>query len=166
MSDPEGFEVFLREQSPRLLHTAWMLTGSRDVGEDLLQESLAKAYAHWDRIESNPAGWVRTTMVRLQSAWWRRKWRGEVPTQHLPESGCSPDAGVEDRQILSRALARLPLVQRQVVVLRYVEDLSIDEVARLTGRAVGTVKSQSSRGLAELRTLLTEQELKEGAEHA
>lgn len=160
MGDPEGFEGFLREQSPALLRTAWMLTGSRDVGEDLLQEALAKAYTHWDRIETNPAGWVRTTMVRLQSAWWRRKWRGEVPTEHLPETPVR-DEDVEERQVLAFALARLPLHQRQAVVLRYVEDLSLDDVARLTGRAVGTIKSQTSRGLAALRTLLADQELEE-----
>lgn len=165
MADPDGFDEFLREQSPALLRTAWMLTGSRDVGEDLLQEALAKAYTHWHRIETNPSGWVRTTMVRLQSAWWRRKWRGEVPTGHLPENPVHPGDAVEERQVLATALARLPLEQRQVVVLRYVEDLAIDDVARQTGRAVGTVKSQASRGLATLRRLLEDQDVNEGAGH-
>lgn len=160
MADPEGFEGFLREQSPKLLRTAWMLTGSRDVGEDLLQEALAKAYTHWDQIDSNPAGWVRTTMVRLQSAWWRRKWRGEVPTEHLPEIPVH-DTGVDERHVLAQALARLPLAQRQVVVLRHVEDLSLDEVAWLTGRTTGTIKSQTSRALATLRDLLADHELEE-----
>lgn len=165
MPDPDGFNEFLRQDSPALLRTAWMLTGSRDVAEDLLQEALAKAYRHWDSIHSNPAGWVRTTMVRLQSAWWRRKWRGEVPTADVPEAPSRDGDAVEDRRVLVAALGRLPLAQRQVVVLRFVDDLAVDEVARRTGRSVGTVKSQTSRGLAHLRLLLADQHVSEGADH-
>ena len=165
MPDPDGFEEFLQRDSPALLRTAWMLTGSRHVAEDLLQEALAKAYRHWDGINSNPAGWVRTAMIRLQSAWWRRKWRGEIPTGELPEMPSGAGDGVEDRHVLAAALARLPWQQRQVVVLRYVDDLAIEEVARRTGRSVGTIKSQTSRGLARLQSLLSDQYLGEGADH-
>lgn len=165
MSDPDGFSEFLERDSPALLRTAWMMTGSRDVAEDLLQEALARAYRHWSSIHTNPAGWVRTTMVRLQSAWWRRKWRGELPTGDLPEVPQHPDDAVEDRRVLAAALAQLPWPWRQVVVLRFVDDLSIAEVSRLTGRSVGTVKSQGSRGLEQLRLLLSEQGITEGAAH-
>ncbi|MGL5850749.1 MAG: sigma-70 family RNA polymerase sigma factor, partial [Phycicoccus sp.] len=107
--------------------------------------------------------YVRRTMVRVQCTWWRRKWRGEVPHAEVPDaelSGGRAAAGlaVEEREALRAALLALPLGQRQVVVLRHVEDRSVAEVAALLGVTEGAVKSQSSRGLARLRVLLTPHE--------
>lgn len=151
MNGPDGFQVFLEQHSPSLLRSAVLLTGSHHTGEDLLQECLAIAYRRWDDIIVNPAAYVRTTMVRQQSAWWRRKWRGEIPTEELPETTDTSSDSATERLLLRRALAQLPLAQRQVVVLRYVDDLSLREVAELTGRPPGTVKSQCARGLERLR---------------
>lgn len=164
MDEPDGFSEFLGTASPSLLRSAILLAGSVQGGEDLLQEALARAYQHWHSIDTNAAGYVRKTMIRLQSAWWKRKWRGEIPTAHLPETQATVDEGTEQRLVLRAALAQLPVHQRQVVVLRYVDDLSVAEVATLTGRSPGTVKSQSARGLERLRTLLDSASEMEGAE--
>ena len=152
-SEPEGFREFVVARSPALLRTAWMLTGDAQMAEDLLQTALARTWPHWGRVGSDrPEAYVRRVMVRQQGAWSRRFWHRESPTGAVPETA-SPDAlaAVHDRSVLVAALAGLPLRQRQVVVLRYYEDLSEAEVARELGCSVGTVKSQASKGLAKLR---------------
>jgi RNA polymerase sigma factor (sigma-70 family) len=91
-------------------------------------------------------------MLNTWSSWWRRRWRGELPTLQLPEVA-APDsyADVDSRQALRAALAQLPPRQRAVVVLRYHQDLSEAQVAGLLGISAGTVKSQAARALATLR---------------
>ena len=165
-SDPDGFSAFVTARSPALLRTARLLTGDAALGEDLLQAALVRVWPHWSRIAADqPEAYVPRTMTNLQASWWRRKWRGEVPTERLPEMAAT-DGNPSDRGDagpLLAALAALPLRQRQVVVLRFVEDRSVAEVAAVLGLSEGTVKSHSARALARLRALLaTAQE----AQHA
>ncbi|HBO53705.1 MAG TPA: SigE family RNA polymerase sigma factor [Janibacter terrae] len=157
--EPEGLREFVEASSPSLLRTARRLTGDEHLAHDLVQAALARCWPKWEQIrDRSPEAYVRTTMVRLQASWWQRRWRGEVPTEVLPDAG-SPggEEAVADRDLLGRALQHLPVGQRQVVVLRYVEDRSVDEVAALCGIAPGTVKSQSTKGLAALRVLLDDE---------
>jgi RNA polymerase sigma-70 factor (sigma-E family) len=158
--EPTGFRDFVAGRSPALLRTAWMLTGDAQLAEDLLQTALARTWPHWSRIEGgHPEAYVRRVMVRTYGSWWRRAWRGETPVAELPEPTARPaDAyrAVDDRATLTAALARLPRRQRQVVVLRYYDDLSERDVAAMLGCSVGTVKSQAAKGLAKLRTALAD----------
>ncbi len=149
----EGFEHFVAARSAGLLRTAYLLTQDNQLAEDLLQTSLAKAWRSWGRIESHPEAYVRKILVNTYATWWRRKWNGEHPTESLPEA-------VDARRVaddtsttfdVRDALARLPKRQRAVVVLRFFEDLSEAETARLLECSVGTVKSQTSKALAKLR---------------
>ncbi len=155
--EPEGFREFVLAASPGLTRTAYFLTGDAALADDLVQEALARTWPHWHRIrDGNPHAYVRRVMVRQQGHWLRRRWRGEVPTQRLPETA-APPAGVDgfaERDDLRVALLRLPVAQRQAIVLRYVEDRGVDEVAQILGCSVGTVKSRSARGLAALRARL------------
>jgi RNA polymerase sigma-70 factor (sigma-E family) len=155
-SEPEGFREFVAARSATLLRTAWMLTGDGQLAEDLLQTALARTWPHWSRVrDGQPDAYVRRVMVRVHGAWWRRRWRGETPTAQVPEvAGADAYAGVDDRAVLAAALARLPTRQRQVVVLRYYDDLPEREVAALLGCSVGTVKSHAARGLVKLRVAL------------
>ena len=147
----ESFEAFVTARGPRLFGTAVLLTQDRGLAEDLVQTSLLKTWRHWSRIEGPPEAYVRTTMVNTYVSWWRRKWRGELPTEALPDSpDRSPAGDVETREDLRVALARLPRRQRAVVVLRFYEDLPVHEVARLLDCSEGTVKSQTSKALAKL----------------
>jgi RNA polymerase sigma-70 factor (sigma-E family) len=114
-----------------------------------VQVALVKAVPHWAKIAADPEPYVRKVLARESiSRWRRRRWR-EVHTDRLP------DAPVEgpgaDRVALQRALAQLAPRQRAVIVLRYYEDLTEAETARVLGIAVGTVKSQASDALARLR---------------
>ncbi len=150
------FETFVRTRSGALVRTAYLLTGDAALAHDLVQEALVRTWPHWSRVGSGaPEAYVRTVMTRLQSSWWRRKWRGEIPTERLPERAATGETDADVDGELAWALARLPVGQRQVVVLRYAEDRSIEDVAAILGCSTGTVKSQASRGLAALRAALT-----------
>jgi RNA polymerase sigma-70 factor (sigma-E family) len=149
---PDGFEEFVVDASPRLLRTAFLLTHDRGHAEDLLQAALARAWSAWHRVSGDPEPYVRRILVNTFATWWRRRWRAEEPTQRLPEPiGEEPHAGIAEREWLWQALGRLPRRQRAVLVLRYFDDLTEVQVARLLGCSVGTVKSQASRALARLR---------------
>ena len=153
MRERTGFDEFVAARSSGLLRTAYLLTHDHALAEDLLQTSLAKAWFAWSRIEKDPEPYVRKVLVNTFASWWRRKWNGEHAYADLPEpapAGSAHDAS-DQRQDLWTAMARLPRRQRAVVVLRFVEDLSEAETARLLGISPGTVKSQTSKALAKLR---------------
>ena len=154
MSPEDEFHDFVVSRSRALLSFAWMLTYDEGRAEDLLQTSLARTWLHWGRLskDGDPLAYVRRVMVNTASAWWRRRWRAEVPTDPVPDRpGQDVYVASDDRDVLIRALATLPRRQRAVVVLRYYEGLSEAETASALGCSVGTVKSQSARGLARLR---------------
>ena len=149
MSGPDSFEEYVAARRGALLRTAYLLTGSGDDAEDLVQVALIKAVPHWKRIADHPEPYVRKILARESvSRWRRRRWR-EVPTGQLPET--SVDGPSADRVELQQALARLAPRQRAVIVLRYYEDLTEVETARVLGISVGTVKSQARDALARLR---------------
>jgi RNA polymerase sigma-70 factor (sigma-E family) len=152
----DEFHDFVVGRSRAMLAFAWMLTYDEGRAEDLLQTSLAKTWLHWGRLrhDGDPVAYVRRVMVNTATAWWRRRWRAEVPTEVVPElPGRDEYATSDHRDALMRALASLPRRQRAVVVLRYYEGLSEVETAEALGCSVGTVKSQAARGLARLREL-------------
>jgi RNA polymerase sigma-70 factor (sigma-E family) len=142
-----GFDDFVAARSQALVRTAYLLTRDHALAEDLVQTALAKAWFQWSRID-NPEPYVRRILVTTYASWWRRRWNGEIPTEELPEP---PAPHGEDGLDLWDAIGRLPRRQRAVVVLRFYEDLSEAETARLMGSSVGTVKSQTSKALAKLR---------------
>ena len=148
----EAFEQFVVARSGGLLRTAYLLTQDVHLAEDLLQTALAKAWRSWSRVETNPDGYVRKILVNTYATWWRRRWNGEHPTEVLPEAASTHDASRDGMPVDVRsALARLPKRQRAVIVLRFFEDLSEAETARLLECSPGTVKSQTSKALAKLR---------------
>jgi len=152
MADRSGFDEFVATRSRALLRTAYLLTGDHGLAEDLLQTALAKCWFAWGRIDSPPEPYVRRTLATTYATWWRRRWRGERPTDELPDRGDpAGTAPVDDRDALWRALGVLPRRQRAVVVLRYYEDLSEAETAAALGISTGTVKSQAAKALAALR---------------
>jgi RNA polymerase sigma-70 factor (sigma-E family) len=152
VANTETFEEFVAMRSPRLLRTAYLLTHDWAAAEDLLQTSLVKAWRAWKRVDTDPEPYVRAILANTYATWWRRRWRGERPTETLPES---PDrdhtARIDERDEVWRALGRLPRKQRTVLVLRFFEDLDDGQIAEALGISPGTVKSQASRALAKLR---------------
>ena len=129
------------------------------VDYDLVQTALTKVFLAWQRLGEieAPEPYARKVLVNTATSWWRRRWHGERPTPTLPERPARDGTlDFDERDLLWRHVTRLPARQRAVLVLRFYEDLSEAETARLLGVSTGTVKSQSSRALATLRQRLAE----------
>ncbi|MEU3097621.1 SigE family RNA polymerase sigma factor [Streptomyces sp. NPDC006967] len=149
------FTAYVQERRASLYATAYHLTGDRFEAEDLLQSALFSTYRAWDRISDKAAvgGYLRRTMTNLHISAWRRRKLNEYPTEELPERAGDTDAmrGTELRAVLWQALARLPELQRTMLVLRYYEGRTDPEIADILGISVGTVKSSIWRSLRRLR---------------
>jgi RNA polymerase sigma-70 factor (sigma-E family) len=150
------FRDFVQSRWQPLLRTAYLLTGDHGRAEELLQTALLRTHRHWHRIEraDAPEVYVRKVLVNLHNTWWRRGRRREDPTAAVPEPatpGRDAYAAYEQRDELWRAVLALPPRMRAALVLRYFEDLSEAETARVLDCSVGSVKSQTSRGLDRLR---------------
>ncbi|MEV4439576.1 SigE family RNA polymerase sigma factor [Streptomyces sp. NPDC049577] len=150
-----AFTAYVQERRASLYATAYHLTGDRHEAEDLLQSALFSTYRAWDRITDKAAvgGYLRRTMTNLHISAWRRRKLNEYPTEELPETVAEQDAmrGTELRAVLWQALARLPELQRTMLVLRYYEGRTDPEIAEILDISVGTVKSSIWRSLRRLR---------------
>jgi RNA polymerase sigma-70 factor (sigma-E family) len=159
------FEAYVSAAWPRLLRSAWLLTGDWHKAEDLVQTVLARAYGRWPRIRADaPDAYLRRMLATTYLTWWRRRWRGELPTAEPPDTATGDQyAEAELRAALAGLLATLPARQRAVLMLRYHADLSTAATADVLGLSVGTVKSYTARALATLRehpglrTIVTEE---------
>lgn len=156
----EDFEAWAVARAAKLHRTAYLLCGDWHAAQDLVQEALARTAVAWTRIQrlDNPDAYVRRILINQTRQRWRLRRTHELPT------GRSLDAGVDDgaaeraeRDAVVAALRLLPARQRAVVVLRYFEQLSVEETAQALGCSDGTIKSQTSRALKTLRTALDEE---------
>ncbi|MDJ0465080.1 SigE family RNA polymerase sigma factor [Streptomyces sp. H27-C3] len=149
------FTAYVQQRRASLYATAFHLTGDRFEAEDLLQSALFSTYRAWDRISDKAAvgGYLRRTMTNLHISAWRRRKLNEYPTEELPETVGDTDAmrGTELRAVLWQALARLPELQRTMLVLRYYEGRTDPEIADILDISVGTVKSSIWRSLRRMR---------------
>ncbi len=133
---------------------AFRLLGDREDAADCAQESCVRACARWPRLvrAGDPTPWVVRVAANLAIDRWRRARRVPDPQVALVASDAA--RGVAERVDLHAALRALPRRQREVVVLRFVADLTEPDVARALGVSLGTVKQHGSRGLAALRAAL------------
>ena len=159
MDEPsrQDFAEFVAGRSAELLRLAYVLTADQHAAEDLLQTALTKAAAWWGRIHSAPEGYVRKIMYREQVSWWRLRARRPVTVvARVPEPPPQQDqmVMVEARLALRDALLALPSGKRAMLVLRYLEDLPEAQVADILGCSVGTVRSQTHKAIAQLRSVL------------
>ncbi|MCP3769463.1 MULTISPECIES: SigE family RNA polymerase sigma factor [Streptomyces] len=153
-STEADFRAFVVSRWPRMLRSAHLLTGHHHDAEDLVQAALAKAYVRWERIQrtDDPDSYVWRIMINANVDRLRRAKVREWLTDRFPEPAAPDhDDTVAERSAVLDALARLSAKQRAVVVLRYLEDRSETEVARLLGTGVGTVRSHTARALRKLR---------------
>ncbi|MFC0623352.1 SigE family RNA polymerase sigma factor [Kribbella deserti] len=156
----QEFEEFAQARAAQLYRSAWLLCGSHYQAEDLVQETLAKIYARWHRPFrriDNPAAYAQTTLTRTFLSGRRRRSKdehsyAEVPDQAVPDA----TAGTDVRLALMEVLMELPAPDRAVLVLRYLEDLSVDEVAARTGLSPGAVRNRSMRALKRIRGLVND----------
>ena len=152
----ENLEQFLAQRGQALLRTAVLLTGSIEAGEDLLQGAIERLLRRGRRLDGDPEGYLRRTMCNLATDGYRRqgRWRRKLLIlQAEADAPADVTAGVDLRDALVRLLVQLPPQQRTVLVLRYWEQLSGAETAKLLGCSEDAVKSAASRGLRRLRVL-------------
>ena len=154
-SGPPDFAGFVEARWPALVRYAYALTGDRGHAEDVVQQALERCWRRWRTIRADGCeAYVRTVVARLVVSRRRVRRVAETPLEDADRPvTADPEESLALRDVLWRALAGLPPRMRAVVVLRYVEDLPEAEVARTLGCSVGSVKSQSSRGVARLREI-------------
>lgn len=157
--DIEDFEQYVRERGRALSRTGAFLLGDVQLGEDLAQEVLTSLSLRWRRVSraDNLEAYVYRAMTNTATSWRRRRSWGERPVAVVPDVPGFEQPAYDD-QVLS-ALQALPPRQRAVVVLRYYADRTEAQTAEALGCSVGTVKSQHSKAIASLRTLLPAGEL-------
>lgn len=159
------FETFVRQHGGRLFRTALLLSGDWQLSEDLVQSTLARLYSNgsWHRVEF-PEAYARRALVNAYASMRRKRMATELVVEEVGEplthqgNGCSAGA-VDDaaqRIDLFSALAKLSPFDRMVVVLRYWDDLSVNDVAAVLGCSTGAVRNRSMRALHRLRLHLSE----------
>jgi RNA polymerase sigma-70 factor (sigma-E family) len=150
----EEFVSYYNARAEQLRTTAYLLCGDWHFAQDLTQLTFTKLYRVWRRVERHDTldQYARRVLLRAYLDERRRPWRREVPTDVIdPARPAVEPASADDRLALRAALAHLPPRQRAVIVLRFWADLPVEEVAAALGCSAGTVKSQTSDGLANLR---------------
>jgi RNA polymerase sigma-70 factor (sigma-E family) len=154
------FTEFVRAASPALLRAALVLLDSREDAEDALQLTLLRTYRRWDGAKEAPTAYARAVLLNACRERWRHRARHPETAGDVDELAnvASFAEAVDRRHVLVRVLRRLPDVQREVLVFRYLLDATVGETAAALGIAEGTVKSAASRGLDQLRLLLSAEE--------
>jgi len=148
-----SFEDFVLARGQALQRFGYLLTSDWELAEYLVRTAFARAYSRWPRLKIGAReAHLRKIMINTWSSWWRGRWRGALPGEALPSvATAGQHAGAERGHAVTSALAGLPQRQRLVLVLRFHEDLSEQQVADLLAVSVGTVESQAVKALASLR---------------
>ncbi len=158
MSEAERFDAFYRDTSRRLARYAYGLAGDVAEAQDLVQEAYARAWQRWRRVSGydNPEAWLRLVVTRLATDRWRhlRARRTRDAASGPPPSVPPPS---EDTVLLVTAMRAVTPAHRRALVLHYLLDRSVADIAVETGAAQGTVKSWLSRGRTELAAVLGQQ---------
>lgn len=157
------FVAFVRASQHRLLRAAYLVCGDHHTAQDLLQEAYVKTGSRWEQVRDGaPEAYIRRILYRDAVSRWRKVGRERPVDMGAPDSRFArmpssddPTSWVDGAQVRG-ALEQLPPRQRAVLVLRYYEDLSEEQIGEVLGIRPGTVKSQASRALTQLRRLLPE----------
>jgi RNA polymerase sigma-70 factor (sigma-E family) len=163
-SGDDEYVEYVTVRLPALRRLAYLLCGDEHRADDLVQQTITNLYVRWSRASAatHLDQYVRTMLVRTfidqrRLAWSRVRLFGSPPEPGPARAVAAPN--VEDRQVLRAALSKLPRRQQAVLVLRFLYDMSVTDAAAALGCSEGTVKSQTSHGLAALRKVLGEQTL-------
>lgn len=151
------FVDFVIARSGQLRRVAFLVVRDWQHAEDVVQTALVSVYLAWPRVRRRDAvnAYARRAVVNAAISWTRKK-RPEVLMAAISEDARQREPSFDEG--LVEALQQLTPAQAAVVALRFLEDLSVADVAETLGISEGTVKSQSSRGLAALRRILVDTE--------
>jgi len=151
LDTPESrFDEFFAARMPSLVRALWLTWGDLGRAEDCAQEAFVRAWQRWRQLEDDdPVAWVRTVAWRLCVDDWRARRRRSTMPGLLQQHAATE---LQDDLDRSRSLLiGLPQHHAAVLVLHYLEDLEVDEIAKMLGIPVGTVKSRLSRAREALR---------------
>lgn len=155
-AEEQDFVAFVTARLPGLRRSAYLLCGDPHRADDVVADALGTLLRKWRRISrvDRPDAYLRRMLVTAYLNEARRPWRREQSTADLPEPRPGPVPDVVDRVTLLALLDQLPPRRRAVLILRFFEDLSVEQTADALDCAVGTVKAHTHHGLADLRALL------------
>jgi RNA polymerase sigma-70 factor (sigma-E family) len=150
---------YVRSRLPSLRRAAYLVLGDGDRADDAVQDALTVLYRRWARLTevASVDAYVHTMVVRACLTYRRRSWSRVLLRGDPPDSAVESGSGrVDDWLVVRKALHHLPERQRMAVILRYLCDLPVADVARVLGCSEGTVKSRTHHGLRALRATLGE----------
>jgi RNA polymerase sigma-70 factor (sigma-E family) len=154
--DAEDFDEFYRSTRGRVCAYLYALTGDLAEAQDVTQDAYARAWERWAKVRTydSPESWVRIVARRLATNRWRKALSRRIAHRRhgLVDSTPGP---TEDLVAITAALRQIPEPQRVAIVLHHLMGLTVEQVARETGVAEGTVKARLSRGRGALSTLLS-----------
>lgn len=153
-------EAFLVGEYPRLLGTLGLYVGDEALAEELVQEALAQALVAWDRVEaaSSPGAYLHRIAMNIANSYFRRRRVAARARRRMGAEVSHRDPDVAAVVSVQEAIAGLPRRQRQIILLRYQSDLTLQETADVLGMTIGAVKSLSHRATKTLRELLSSDE--------
>jgi len=150
------FREYVSARMPALRRSAYLLCGNAHTADDLVSIAIGKLFRSWSKVSrlEQPDAYVRKMLVNAWLDERRRPWRRERVTADVPEPPAHQEPDVAQRLRVVQLLGQLPPRRRAVLVLRFLDDLSVEQTAEALGCSTGTVKTQTHRGLADLRELL------------
>lgn len=161
----EQFDQFVADFTPTLLRGAYFLLRDMSLAEDAVQTTMLRTSQRWRHASAAPQAYSRRVLINVCREHWRRERRrpqeDDLPDDVLDDQAAIFTEKVHQRDALERALGNLTSPQREILVLRFFFDLSVEQTATLLKIAPGTVKSATHRGLRQLRHLLAPSDAKE-----
>jgi RNA polymerase sigma-70 factor (sigma-E family) len=148
----DDFEGFFDQHYGATLRAVTLTVGDAGRAEDLTQEAFARAFRHWSSVSKleRPVAWVYVVALNAERKRWRRE-RNAPDAGSPPASAPDVASGVLSTMVVRDALDRLAPRQRAAVILRYLGDLTIADIANVMGCAEGTVKATLHQALRNLR---------------
>jgi RNA polymerase sigma-70 factor (ECF subfamily) len=156
----EPFSQFYAREFRRVVALAYVLSGSQTGAEDLAQEGFLAAYRHWERVRRhpNPEAWVRRVVSNRAVSTWRRRMAEAKAVMRLTGGSAGPPEEMDPAATeVWGHVRRLPRRQAQSLALRYLDDLSVDEIADVLQCSPGSVKQHLHRGERALARRLGEE---------
>jgi len=148
---PEEFTDFYAGSFRRLVGQLYVMTGDHAEAHDAVQEAFVRAWTHREKLSAQgvPEAWVRAAAWRIAMSRWNRARLGRLLMRSQPQPQ-AVDGPTPDRVALIQALRKVPAAQRRAIVLHYLCDLTVAQIAAETGVPEGTVKARLARGRAAL----------------
>jgi RNA polymerase sigma-70 factor (ECF subfamily) len=148
----ESFDTLYRESFAVVVRSVRLIVGDAEISREIAQDAFVAALVHWRKVQSydSPAAWVRRVAVRSAVRWVKREGRRPAIAERQAEANA--DASLD----VHAAVALLPPAQRAAVVLAYLHDLPLSEVARTMGWSQGTAKTHLFRARKTLASRLKE----------